>query len=278
LKYDVIPKDNLLTKLEYKSSQTATRIDQLPNYMTISSMNNLFKTPNNTFQKEFDKNKHNLKWLNINENKEYIMKNIENILQSQIGKIYMIWNSSKRKMFLDMFSENKLLVKDLTISKNESDLIFNIQCEFGSHTWIKNLDSNSFICKFNKNTDRNDLFFCGEQKIKSINRCIDVPYFSENEEEYLVSYECNDAGNQEWIYDKKNRLMSIFNEKCIDIDTESGYVYQKTCNELVSQKWIFEDGKLKSEKDGKCVTVDKNSYIKVVECKKALKWNEILRY
>ncbi len=23
---------------------------------------------------------------------------------------------------------------------------------------------------------------------------------------------------------------------------------------------------------------DKNSYIKVVECKKALKWNEILRY
>jgi hypothetical protein len=94
----------------------------------------------------------------------------------------------------------------------------------------------------------------------------------------LVNYECNDAGNQEWIYDNKNRLMSIFNEKCIDINND-GFVYQKTCNDLSTQRWIFEDDKLKSEKDGLCVTIDKDGYIKLVQCKKTSpNYNVLLRY
>jgi hypothetical protein len=70
---------------------------------------------NKTFAKEFIQMTQNIvlhkKWLrkNINNN-EYFTRAIENILQGQKNKIYIIWNVEDEKIYLDNFLDNELKI------------------------------------------------------------------------------------------------------------------------------------------------------------------------
>lgn len=87
----------------------------MSNYLS-KSPNTLFKTVNSTFAKAFlynvQSNNFNKKWLikNINYS-EYVTKAIENILQGQKNKIYIIWNVDDKKIYLDEFLHKELIVK-----------------------------------------------------------------------------------------------------------------------------------------------------------------------
>jgi hypothetical protein len=106
-------KSNLWKKLEFKSYQNKKTIAGLSNYLSKSPLT-LFDTVNSTFGKEFlkhFKNK-NINWIRTNVNgNEYFAKAIENILQGQKNKIYIIWNVNDEKIYLDEFPDNELKIK-----------------------------------------------------------------------------------------------------------------------------------------------------------------------
>ena len=107
-------KKNLWLKLEFKSYDKAKNISDLTNYLE-KRPNTLFDTVNKTFGKEFLKMTQNIvlhkKWLkqHINNN-EYFTKAIENILQGQRDKIYIIWNVEAKKIYLDNFLDDELKI------------------------------------------------------------------------------------------------------------------------------------------------------------------------
>ena len=111
---EFLVKKNLWKKLEFKSNATAKTISNLATYLSKSPMT-LFDTVNGTFGKEFIKMTQNIilhkKWLkkNINNN-EYFTQAIENILQGQKDKIYIIWNVEDQKIYLDNFLDNELKI------------------------------------------------------------------------------------------------------------------------------------------------------------------------
>lgn len=107
-------KANLWKKLEFKSNKTARRIFDLSNYLSKSSLT-LFDTVNSTFGKvlneklqDISKNK---EWLRENINSDYFANAIENILQGQKDKIYIIWNVEDEKIYLDEFKEEELIIQ-----------------------------------------------------------------------------------------------------------------------------------------------------------------------
>lgn len=108
-------KANLWKKLEFKSNQTAKRIFDLSNYLSKSPLT-LFETVNNTFGKILNEKLQdistNKEWFrqNINNN-EYFRKAIENILQGQKDKIYIIWNVEEQNIYLDEFKEEELIIQ-----------------------------------------------------------------------------------------------------------------------------------------------------------------------
>jgi hypothetical protein len=107
-------KKNLWKKLEFKTNQNAKNINGLSNYLQKAPQP-LFDTVNKTFANEFIKMTQNIvlhkKWLrkNINNN-EYFTRAIENILQGQKNKIYIIWNVEDEKIYLDNFLDNELKI------------------------------------------------------------------------------------------------------------------------------------------------------------------------
>lgn len=107
-------KKNLWKKLEFKTNENAKDIFGLSNYLQKAPLT-LFDTINNTFGKEFIKMTRNIvlhkKWLrkHINNN-EYFAKAIENILQGQKNKIYIIWNVKDQKIYLDNFLDDELKI------------------------------------------------------------------------------------------------------------------------------------------------------------------------
>ena len=107
-------KKNLWKKLEFKSNGIAKNISGLSNYLSKSPIT-LFDTINKTFGNEFIKFTQNIslhkKWLkqHVNNN-EYFTKAIENILQGQRDKIYIIWNVQAKKIYLDNFLDDELKI------------------------------------------------------------------------------------------------------------------------------------------------------------------------
>jgi hypothetical protein len=107
-------KKNLWKKLEFKSNGKAINISGLSNYLSKSPIT-LFDTVNKTFGNEFLEYTQNIipykKWLkqHINYN-EYFTKAVENILQGQKDKIYIIWNVEAKKIYLDNFLDNELKI------------------------------------------------------------------------------------------------------------------------------------------------------------------------
>lgn len=131
-----LTKNNLWKKLEFKSYADKKTIAGLSNYLSKSPIQ-LFDTVNSTFGKEFVENANaydeTKKWLiSINENSdektiedpiqikwlkknidgnEYFAKAIENILQGQKDKIYIIWNVKDKQIYLDEFPPEELAIK-----------------------------------------------------------------------------------------------------------------------------------------------------------------------
>ena len=107
-------KKNLWKKLEFKSNGIAKNICGLSNYLQ-KAPKELFDTVNKTFGKEFIKFTQNIilhkKWLRAHiNNDEYFTSAIENILQGQKDKIYIIWNVKEQKIYLDNFLDDELKI------------------------------------------------------------------------------------------------------------------------------------------------------------------------
>jgi len=118
---EFLVKKNLWKKLEFKSNAKAETISDLAMYLSKTPIT-LFDTVNGTFGNEFIKMTQNIilhkKWLkkHINNN-EYFTQAIENILQGQKDKIYIIWNVRDQKIYLDNFLDNELKINRDTNNK-----------------------------------------------------------------------------------------------------------------------------------------------------------------
>lgn len=110
-------KKNLWKKLEFKSIGKAHSINDLTLYLS-KAPDTLFDTANLTFAGEFkaktqspDKVKRNRLWIREAVTSEYFTKAIENILKGQKDKIYIIWSVRDKRIFLDEFLPEELIVK-----------------------------------------------------------------------------------------------------------------------------------------------------------------------
>ncbi|NDD83038.1 hypothetical protein EBZ38_01970, partial [bacterium] len=109
---------NLLVKLEFKCNQKAKMISDLPEFYKKSSRY-VFETTKKTYLDLLvDKNKR----IEQAVNDAYFRTALENTLQSQQNKIFVIWNSSEKHVYIDKFTE-----KDLQIKKIEYIPIANIK-------------------------------------------------------------------------------------------------------------------------------------------------------
>jgi hypothetical protein len=118
---DLLNKSNLWKKLEFKSNKTATSIRLLSEYMSKSG-NQIFKTIKNTFYKELQSfinykfkrgAKYDKDWLYKDDVKYTFIQILNNNLQSQENKVYIIWNSKEKKIFLDEFEKDDLNIVDI---------------------------------------------------------------------------------------------------------------------------------------------------------------------
>jgi hypothetical protein len=161
-------KKNLWKKLEFKTNGKAKNIFGLSKYLEKAPLM-LFDTINNTFGKEFIKMTQNItlhkKWLkkHINNN-EYFAKAIENILQGQKNKIYIIWNVEDKKLYLDNFLDDELIINRIydkpQIYLNEEELNkgkIRIIIKTGeSEHWIDYKKKSNKSKKSNYNSDGED--------------------------------------------------------------------------------------------------------------------------
>lgn len=161
-------KENLWKKLEWKSNEKAKSISGLTGFIT-KSIDKLFYTFNKTFYKDFDQFKNNKKWLkkHINNN-EYFTKAIENILKGQKNKIFLIWNVDDKKIYLDEFKSDELIVKRINkipqIQLDED--YFNKNGNIKINITMKKenieltLDGTSFNFNFKPVKDRKNIYIC----------------------------------------------------------------------------------------------------------------------
>jgi hypothetical protein len=130
---DILNKSNLWKKLEFKSNKTATSIRSLSEYMNKSG-NQIFKTVKNTFYKELQSfinykfkkgKKYDKTWLDKDDIKNTFIKILNNNLQSQENKVYIIWNSKEKKIYLDEFELDDLNIVEIEydIKDNGFDII-----------------------------------------------------------------------------------------------------------------------------------------------------------
>lgn len=130
---NLLNKSNLWKKLEFKSNKTATSIRLLSEYMNKSG-NQIFKTINETFYTElqsfinykFKKGaKYDKNWLYKDDVKNTFIKILNNNLQSQENKVYIIWNSKEKKIYIDEFEPDDLNIVEIEyeIKDNGFDII-----------------------------------------------------------------------------------------------------------------------------------------------------------
>ena len=156
---EMISTKNIWKKLEFKSSEkTAKNIQTLPGYLT-KSVANLFPTVQSSFEKTFKRIIQNTKKsederiIDLNEfllkNKDYVQTAIENQLKTQ-RKVFIIWNSDNKRFYIDEFSDNQLIIKDISFIVNYQHIkiIVETDDEDSKHTITSSRNNDTFSFNF----------------------------------------------------------------------------------------------------------------------------------